>query len=114
MFVGLAGAAHYIGREIALGALQELELNCFTLIQGSVTVFLDSGEMDEHILSGGTLNESISFCTVEPLNCTLLSHSRNSFRLSQNEISPVFTHRERERLLLCRFLLQRKKVAEAQ
>ena len=75
MFVGLAGATHYIGGEIALGALQELELNCFTLIQGSVTVFLDRGEMDEHILSGGTLNESISFRTVEPLNCTLLSHS---------------------------------------
>jgi|SRR5215813_6954769 len=38
--------------------------------------------MHEHIFAGCTLNKAVPLGAVEPLDCSLLSHKYNSFRLS--------------------------------
>jgi len=58
-----------------LGALQQIELDGFALIQRAVTILLDSGEMNEDILSSGPLDKTVSFSPVKPLHSTLLSHN---------------------------------------
>jgi hypothetical protein len=67
----------------AFRPFQQIELDSLTFIQSPVTVLLNRGEMYEYILSGGALDETISFSPVEPLHYTLLSH-KNSFRLCLN------------------------------
>jgi hypothetical protein len=63
----------------ALGALEQIELYGFTFIQGAVSVLLDSGEMDKHVLARGALDKSVSLCSVEPLYSSLLSHRETPF-----------------------------------
>ena len=41
----LSTTTHDIGSEVTFGPLQELKLHGFTLIQRTVAVFLDGGEM---------------------------------------------------------------------
>src|SRR6185437_10482388 len=65
--------------------------------------------MDENVLSGGTLDKSISFGAIKPLNCTLLSHKLTPFA-SMSEILPCRKSGREKRLLLCRELAQQKKV----
>jgi hypothetical protein len=71
---GLSGADD-VTRLEPLGALQQIELHGFALIQRAVTILLDRGEMNEDILPCGPLDKTISFSPVEPLHCTLLSHN---------------------------------------
>src|SRR5215471_1022193 len=78
----LADASHNVGGQITFGAFEKLELHGFAFVQSPVAVFLDGGEVDEDVLSGRALNEPITFGAIEPLNCALLSHVKNSFRLS--------------------------------
>ncbi len=66
--------ANYVGRLEALGALEQVKLHGFTLVQGAVAVLLDCGEVHEYIFPRGALDESISLRPVEPLDCTFLSH----------------------------------------
>jgi hypothetical protein len=55
--------------------------------------------MNEHVLPGGALNESVSFGPVEPLYCALLSHKELlspllddlNFRLPREAHAPVQT-----------------------
>jgi len=63
----------------AFRSLGEVELHCLALIQASVSVLLDSREMNEHILARGTLDESVTFGSVKPLDCTFLSHNLTPF-----------------------------------
>ena len=51
--------------------------------------------MDENVLSGRTLDKSISFGAIKPLNCTLLSHKLTPFA-SMSENSPLPEVRKRE------------------
>jgi hypothetical protein len=44
--------------------------------------------MDEHVLTCGALDKSISLCPVEPLHCTLLSHGTAPFAFSRRIHSP--------------------------
>lgn len=39
--------------------------------------------MDEHVLAGGALDETITLCPVKPLYCPLLSHSTAPFAFSR-------------------------------
>ena len=57
-------------------SLQQIKLHRLALIQRTVSVFLDGGEMHEHILSGGTLDETIPLSPVEPFYCSFLSHKK--------------------------------------
>ena len=52
MQVAEAGLAAYNVRCLkALGAFQEIEFNGLTLVERAVAIFLDCGEMDEHIFA---------------------------------------------------------------
>src|SRR5271169_1495683 len=63
----------------AFGALQQIKLHGLALVERTVAVLLDRGEVHEYIFPRGALDESISFRPVEPLHCTFLSHGKNSF-----------------------------------
>ena len=65
----------------AFRSLQQIKLHGLTFIQSTIAVFLNGGKVNEHVFSGGPLDEAVSFSPVEPLDCTLLSHEVNSFRL---------------------------------
>jgi hypothetical protein len=65
------------------GALDAFKLNGLALIQGAISVFLDHRVMDEYVLACAALNESVTFCAVKPLNCSLFSHNVLLSPLSQ-------------------------------
>jgi hypothetical protein len=76
---GLELSAADVGCLETFGAFQQVELDGLALVQSAVTVFLDSGKMNEHIFTCGPLDKTVSFCPVEPLYCTLLSHKSTPF-----------------------------------
>src|SRR5271166_3723039 len=59
-----------------LGTLGHIELHGFALIQAPVSRLLDGREMDEHVLPGRALNETVSLGSVEPLDCAFFSHNK--------------------------------------
>lgn|SRR6476661_9664171 len=63
----------------AFGAFQQIELYGFTFIQRAISVLLDCGEMDKHVLASGALDKSITLCSVKPLYSSLLSHRETPF-----------------------------------
>jgi hypothetical protein len=67
--------ANDVTRLEPLGALQQIELHGFALVQRAIAILLDGGEMNEDILTSGPLDKTVSFSPVEPLYCTLLSHN---------------------------------------
>jgi len=67
--------AHDVRCLEALGALSEIELNRLALVQAPIAVLLDSGEMHEDIFTRGPLDETITFGSVKPLDCSFLSHN---------------------------------------
>src|ERR1039458_8090434 len=67
-------ALHVSGLE-AFRSLGEVEFHCLALVQAPVSVLLDSREMYEDILARRSLDESVSFGSVKPLDCTFLSHN---------------------------------------
>jgi hypothetical protein len=71
----LGSGADDVTRLEPLGALQQIELHGFALVQRAVTILLDGGEMNEDIFPCGPLDKTISFSPVKPLYCTLLSHN---------------------------------------
>jgi hypothetical protein len=72
-------AANYVRRLEPFRALQQIELHSFPLVQGTVSILLDRGEMHEHILSGGSLDKPIALSPVEPFHCSFLSHEKTPF-----------------------------------
>ena len=63
----------------ALRAFEQIKLHGFALVERTVAVLLNRGEVYKYVLPRGALDKSISFRPVEPLYCTFLSHGRNSF-----------------------------------
>jgi hypothetical protein len=57
----------------AFGALRKIELDSLAFVQRPVSILLDGGIVDENILAGRALDESVTFSSVEPLHRTLLS-----------------------------------------
>src|ERR1700751_28324 len=82
--------ADYIARLEPLWPLEQIELDRLTFIQRTVSVLLDGGEMNEHVLTSGALDESVSLRPVEPLHSTLLSH--------KELLSPLFRNYSRSLL----------------
>ena len=72
----LSSGADDVTRLEPLGALQQIELHGFALVQRAVPILLDGGEMNEDIFPCGPLDKTISFSPVKPLYCTLLSHNK--------------------------------------
>jgi hypothetical protein len=67
---------HHVACLESFRTLQQVELYRFALVQCAITVLLDGGEVNENILPGRALDETISFSPVEPLYCALLSHKK--------------------------------------
>src|SRR5690349_8049727 len=67
----------------ALRSLKDFEFYCLAFVQGPIAIFLDDGEMDEHVLPGRPLDEAITLGSIEPLHCTLLSHNSTPFASAQ-------------------------------
>jgi hypothetical protein len=65
-------ASDALGLE-TFGALLYLKFHRLPFVEGPVALGLDGREMHEDILTGLALDESITFCRVEPLNSTLFS-----------------------------------------
>jgi hypothetical protein len=70
----MLGNSSYIGRAQTLWSLLADKLDGLAFIQGLVTIRLDGGEMDEDVLSAGTLDEAESLGAVEPFHYALLFH----------------------------------------
>jgi len=72
----------------ALGAGGNLELNRLPFVQRLISLRLNRGEMNEDVLAGLALDESVALAGVEPLHCSLFFHCyylalgylRSSFR----------------------------------
>jgi hypothetical protein len=58
----------------ALRPTGDFEFNRLSFVQRLISLRLNRGEMDENVLAGLTLDESIAFAGVEPLHYSLLSH----------------------------------------
>src|SRR5207248_5346136 len=102
-FCRLRTAAQYVRCQKALGTFQKLILHCLAFVKGPVAIFLNSGKMHKDVFSGRPLNEAIAFGSVEPLDCSLLFHKCNSFRLSfRLGISAGKLSDEEKGCLLCR------------
>src|SRR6266404_2095763 len=72
-------AAADVGCLKTFRSFQQIEFDGFALVQSAIPVFLDGGEVNENIFTCGPLDKTISFCPVEPLYCTLLSHKSTPF-----------------------------------
>jgi len=55
-------------------SLQQIKLHSFPLVQGTVSVLLDRGEVYENIFPCRSLDKAVTFGPVEPLHCSFLSH----------------------------------------
>ena len=44
--------AHYVGCEISFGTFEEFELHGFAFVQGTISIFLNGGKMDEYVFPG--------------------------------------------------------------
>ena len=75
-------AAQYVRCQKAFGTFLKLILHCLAFVKGPVAIFLDSGKVHKDVFAGRPLNEAIAFGSVKPLDCSLLFHKCNSFRLS--------------------------------
>lgn len=64
----------------ALGTFRDLEFHRLSFVERFVSISLNRGEVDKHVLTGLTLDESETFSRIEPLNCSLFFHS-NSYSL---------------------------------
>jgi hypothetical protein len=73
------GGANHVCRIQAFRSLLALKLDSFTLVQRLVPILLNGGKVDEHILSRGPLNETVTLSPIEPFHNALLFHV-NSFR----------------------------------
>src|SRR5438876_422742 len=74
--------ANDVCRLESLRTLEQVKLHHLAFVQRAVAVLLDSGEMDENVLSRGPLDEAVAFGSIEPFHCSFLSHETDSFRLS--------------------------------
>ena len=54
----------------SFGSLFNIELDLLAFLQVAITIALNSGEMDEHILAAFALDEAETLITVKPLNRT--------------------------------------------
>src|SRR5438270_13148766 len=73
-----------------LGSAGYFELDGSSLIQRTIAVRLNRGEMDEHILACFALDESIALSRVKPLRCTFFSHSLPLRKFQADTVSDGF------------------------
>jgi len=68
---------HYVFRLKAFRALTDFKFDELAFVQRLISVHLDGGKVNENILPGLALNETVPLCCVEPLHHTLFSSQRS-------------------------------------
>jgi hypothetical protein len=58
----------------ALRTFADLEFNRLPIVGSLVSLHLNCRKMDEYILAGLALDESVAFAGIEPLHCSLFFH----------------------------------------
>ena len=79
-----SGATYDVRGVKAFGALLAFKFDRVALVQSLIAVLLYRGEVYKDILTGGTLNKSVSFGSVEPLH--------NAIFLQANFLSELVNH----------------------
>src|SRR5580698_10948382 len=79
------GATHDVCGVQAFGALLAFKFHRVALVQSLIAVLLYRGEVYKDILTGGTLNKSVSFGSVEPLDHAIFLQA-NSLSLWMNHL----------------------------
>jgi hypothetical protein len=82
----ISGAAYYVRGIESFGSLLAFELDRVALVQSLISVLLNRREVYEDVLTGGTLDKSISFGSVEPLDHAIF--------LQANFLSNLINHLE--------------------
>ncbi len=85
----------------ALGALGDVELNALAFLQGTETVRLDGGVMNEDVLTVFTAQKSKTLGIIEPLDCALFHCCCSSlliYRERNVEVLRVGGNRNRQEL----------------
>ena len=80
----ISGAAYHVRGVESFGSLLAFELNRVALVQSLISVFLNSREVYEDVLTSGTLDKTVSFCSVEPLDHAIF--------LQANSLSVLIKH----------------------
>jgi hypothetical protein len=83
-----SGATHDVRGVKAFGALLAFKFDRVALVQSLIPVLLYRGEVYKDILTGGTLNKSISFGTVEPLDHAIFLQANSLSRLMTISSTP--------------------------
>ena len=81
----ISGASYYVRGVESFGSLLAFELDRIAFVQSLITVLLYRGEVYKDILTGGTLNKSVSFGSVEPLDHAIFLQA-NSLSLWMNHL----------------------------
>jgi hypothetical protein len=79
-----SGAAYHVRGVESFGSLLAFELDRVALVQSLISVFLNSREVYEDVLTSGTLDKPISFGSVEPLDHAIF--------LQANSLSVLIKH----------------------
>ena len=58
----------------AFGAFLYFKFHCLAFVERFVSVHHDRGEVNENIFTGLTLDKTIAFRSIEPLDCSLFLH----------------------------------------
>jgi hypothetical protein len=82
----ISGAADHVRGVESFGSLLAFELDRVALVQSLISVLLNSGEVYEDVLASGTLDKTISFGSVEPLDHAIF--------LQANSLSVLIKHLE--------------------
>jgi hypothetical protein len=88
----------------SLGALRDIELYGFALVQAAISRFLNGGKMYENILARRALDETEALGSIEPLDCAffsqnlLLSHVRLAITPASRKFPDASVHATRSRL----------------
>src|ERR1039458_3815761 len=80
------------------GALLDLELHLRTLLQGFVTVCLDGGKMNEHVVAARPLDESKALGGIKPFHCAFFFHyTFSQLRKVFSQIAPIWSSAKKRR-----------------
>ena len=82
----ISGAAYHVRGVESFGSLLAFELDRIALVQSLVSVFLNSREVYKDVLTSGTLDKTVSFSSVEPLDHAIF--------LQANFLSHLIKHLE--------------------
>ena len=82
----ISGAAYHVRGVEPFGSLLAFELDRIAFVQRLVSVLLDGREVHEYILTSGTLDKTVSFRSVEPLDYAIF--------LQANSLSTSIDHRQ--------------------